>query len=395
MSTGTLHWYEDRGFELDLEAAEDDVAMRLVAVPVPADGTEELRSGVELDRLDILFKAIVEIQGEPAQLHEARVQLVVDGGNDLLEIDARCEDVETGDILPLKLSVAIRLPARAPERGGPRPVPQNEDDLDWEDETTLEQLVVNAPETGSSGLDLEDEPAADRATGGRRSRSSRPPEEPEPEPFSSRAPASRKPFSSRAPASASRASASRKPSPAGGGKGKGRAANGDGLTRGSAAGKGKASGKEKAAAPEPSMRPATPARRGTAHLAQPEGASETPKNGKKGGGRAKTSAPPSDKGYQALLRALARLDTDEDADQSMGADGEAKGLLDLLVGREHLELEGDADVGPLVPGVAQILALPIPHEAKATRLSTWLLEQDEVADLFIGDEQLAELLEHW
>ncbi|MEQ1567223.1 MAG: hypothetical protein ABMA64_16400, partial [Myxococcota bacterium] len=212
MSTGTLHWYQDRGFVLDVEAAEEDVALRLDAVPVPADGTLELRAGVKLDRLDILFKASIEIQGEPAQLHEARIQLVTDGGRFVLEIDAQCEDVETGDIVPLRLTVPIEVPSGAPEKDGPRPVPTDEDDLDWEDDNTLEQLVVNAPETPNS----EDREVSPR-------RGARLSDTPEPAP-------------------------------------------------------------SRVATPEPA-RGSTP----------------------KGGSRAKASAPPSDKGFHALLEALSRL----------------------------------------------------------------------------------------
>src|SRR5687767_15962279 len=127
MATSTLNWYPDRGFELDVEAADDEVAVRLVGVPVPADGTAELRSGVDLDRLDILFKASVEIQGEPAQLQDARIRLVKEDDADLLELDAHCEDVETGEVLPFRISVPIAVPSDAPGGGGPRPAPANAD----------------------------------------------------------------------------------------------------------------------------------------------------------------------------------------------------------------------------------------------------------------------------
>jgi hypothetical protein len=225
--------------------------------------------------------------------------------------------VETGDILPVRVSVVIALPEGAPASGGPRPAPMDEDELDFEDETTLEQLVVNAPETPSKDFDEEDR-----------------------------------------------------------------------------------------LGPPPS---------GRSRLAPEKPAAD------KGG---------SEKGFQALLKALARLDDDEDDeppsaeverpaparnapppprppteedeeapadgnDQLLGQDGEARSLLEILVNGDHLELEGDAEVDGLVPGVAKILALPLPSEAKATRLSTWLLAQDEVADLFIGDEDLAEILERW
>ena len=137
-------------------------------------------------------------------------------------------------------------------------------------------------------------------------------------------------------------------------------------------------------------------------------------------------APPATgKGLQALLEALARLDDDEEDhdeppapsgdegseaepasepagdapdepdDQSIGAEEEARGLLELLVRQENLEIVDDADLGDLVEGVTRILALPLSPEAKATKLSAWLLEREEVADLYIGDEDLAGLLERW
>ena len=61
----TLNWTSDRGFELDLEATDGDISLRLGPVPVPADGTGTLRAGVELDRLEILFKALVDVGGAP------------------------------------------------------------------------------------------------------------------------------------------------------------------------------------------------------------------------------------------------------------------------------------------------------------------------------------------
>lgn len=155
----TLNWYPDRGFELDLDAASEDIKLRMVAVPVPADGTEELRAGVELDRLEILFKAQADVHGEPGQVTEARVRLVEENGLSELELDVRIEDVETGGLLPFQTRQPVCLPPRAPTRGGPRPQPADEDELDWEDETTLEQMVV-AP-VGSVGGDT-DGPAPER-----------------------------------------------------------------------------------------------------------------------------------------------------------------------------------------------------------------------------------------
>lgn len=294
MGSAQLRWTADRGFEVDVEVSDDEVALRLLAVPVPADGTLELEQGVDLDRLEILFKASVEIQGEPAQLQDARVRLIRDGG-DFLEIEAKCEDVETGDTVPWTGRVEVDVPRGVPQSGGPKPEPTSEDDLDWDDDTTLERLVVSGPETP---VDPE-RTARPRATGGDGPRS----------------------------------------------------------------------------------------------------------------------------GLQALLKALSSLDDDEDLpseiteepseelpqaapapapepepeddDQSMGAVGEARSLLQLLINGDHLELEDDGSIDDLAAGVVEILSLPWSPERKAHRLSEWLLSQDGVADLYIGDDDLAEILERW
>ena len=282
MQSCTLNWNPERGFELDLDVEADDVTLRMIGVPVPADGTLELSQGVELHRLDVLFKSHVEVDGEPGQVHECTVRLE----GQALAIEARVEDVETGEIVPVKASVPVRMPAGVPEAGGPKPQPADEDELDWEDETTLEKMVV---EPGD-----------------------------------------------RSPA----------PAPA--------------------------------------------------------------------------SGEPSAKGLQALLKALVDgpsdeltdevdltgeaplppppapvVDEAEAEDQSMSADREALALIELLVNGDNLELEDDHEAMELTHGVAAVLALPFSAERKAGQLSEWLLEQDAVADLYIGDEDLAEILEQW
>jgi hypothetical protein len=346
MGSATLHWYSDRGFELDLEAAEDDVAIRLAAVPVPADGTAELRSGVDLDRLDILFKAVVEINGEPAQLHDARVQLVEEEARPALSLDAKCEDAETGEIVPVRWTVQVQVPDGVPLRGGPRPVPTNEDDLDWEDETTLEQLVVNAPETPQ--LDDDDE---------------------------------RLPPPSKAAAA-----------------GKGLQALLQALARVDDEETNPDTPTEDRLEPEPDEveLPEKGGKRKGGTAAKEPKAKAAPK-GKAKAGKARPEPepvedllPPRPQGPQPEMDAEA-----SGPDQSLGADAEAKGLLDLLVEGGNLELEGDNEVDGLIPGVKKILSLPLAPEAKATRLSSWLLGQEEVADLFIGDDDLAEILERW
>jgi len=305
MATSTLKWFADRGFELDVEVADEGVALRLVGVPIPVDGTKELRKGAELDRLDILFKASVEIEGEPAQLQDARVQLVTEEGHDALDIDARCEDVETGEVIPFRVRLDISVPREAPAEGGPRPTPTNEDDLDWEDETTLENLVVNAPETTAT-------------------------EEPEP------------PAPEVAP-----------------GSGKGLQALLEALARLDDEDTDESAVEDEGVRTDP---------KGTGRSGRP-----TPSPG--------PNVPPEP--------------TPDEDDQSLGLEDEARGLLDLLVRQESLEIEEGADVADLVEGVAHILAATLSPEAKATRLSEWLLAREEVADLYIGDEDLAGLLERW
>ena len=122
MSVCILNWTSDRGFELDLEAQDEDVALRLAGVPVPADGTLELSDGVPLDRLEILFKAHVDVAGEPGQIVEAQVKLVAPG---TLSFSAKVEDVETGEVLDFKSQHPIKLPSGVPESGGPRPKSQS------------------------------------------------------------------------------------------------------------------------------------------------------------------------------------------------------------------------------------------------------------------------------
>jgi len=284
----TLSWFSDRGFELDLESAGDEISVRLVGVPVPADGLVELRAApVALHALDILFKAQVDIEQGPGQFQDASVQLGSVEGAPVLILRANIEDVETEEIIPFTVEAPVSVP-EAPDAGGPRPSETLEDELDWEDETTLERMVVAAPES-------------------------------------------------------------------------------------------------------------------TPGAAPPKRVQEERSGG----------------GLEALLKALANIDDDDDpgpisteelpkpppvepepapepdGDQTFSADQEARGLLELLIARDALELEEDFEISALVDGVMPILAMQVPPSRMAEILSEWLLEQDAVADLYVGDEDLAEILEQW
>ncbi len=282
MNNVELSWFPDRGFVLMAEATHETVALTFTEMPLPADGTKELREGVTLDPLDLMFKAVIDQSGEPGLLLGCTVKLVDEAGAQALELAAEVEDTETGDVSSLQLSLTVKVPAEAPEAGGPRPAKMDEDELDWHDETTLDEIVVP--------------PAVKKA----------------------------------------------------------------------------------AAVPAKAKEPGT-------------------------------------RGLEKLLAALASMDDDDDLedldepspapppppppadpnDQSLGADDEARGFLDLLVTGDSLELEEGAALSSLVDGTKRILAGRGSAETKARALSKWLLDQDSVADLFIDDEELASLLDRW
>lgn len=136
-SHARLGWSEKRGFELDLMAEEDGVLVRMAGVPVAADGTDALVAGaVELHRLEILFKADVDIAGVPGQLQEATIQL----RGDKLAFEAKIEDAETGESQGFSSTVPVLVSRAAPKTGGPVAQTVEEEELDWEDENTLEQM---------------------------------------------------------------------------------------------------------------------------------------------------------------------------------------------------------------------------------------------------------------
>ena len=84
---------------------------------------------------------------------------------------------------------------------------------------------------------------------------------------------------------------------------------------------------------------------------------------------------------------------EEVADGLMSADEEARQFLQLLVNREDLELEEESVESLL--DASEILQSPASATRMASMLSEWLLDQDAVADLYIDDESLAELLSQW
>ncbi len=278
--TATLSWSSDVGFTLDLSADLEGIRLRFAGVPVPADGTVELGQGVELNKIDILFKCQAVIDGAQAQLQDATI--TVAGGE--LKLEAHLEDVEQGLLYPLEASFPCPLPPGVPERGGVRNLSPEEDELDWGDETTFEAVVGDIPD---ATLLTEEFGEPD------------PPEE--------------------------------KPAPSG-------------VAALLAALKNLPDDEE-----------------------LPEENDDAP-----------FTAPPPDPG-----------------DQKMSPQEEARAFLEVLLGRDALEMEEGFDLDVLVPEVSRILRLPTSDTTKAERLSAWLLEQEAVADLYVDDETLAAIVAQW
>jgi hypothetical protein len=295
----TLRWDADQGFEFDLLAIRAQSAVRISGVPIPADGTIELRtSPLELDRLEILFKAQVTIHGEPGQIMEAAVQVVPNGRGDVFSFEAKLEDVETGEILGFSAQIPVEIPSGVPEAGGPRRLPSEEDDLDWEDEATFERMLgdpLDMPfSVGEAGQPEDLEPADQFLE-----------------------------------------------------------------TKGLEALFKALSTVDEGALPEGASEPDIEEDRSWAEALPP------------------VSPPP------------------READALMSAEEEANQFLELLVGREDLEIEEGHAAAELVPGVVEILKQPISPARVAAQLSEWLLDQEQVADLYIDDDSLAELLAEW
>jgi hypothetical protein len=171
-----LRWYPDRGFELDLNAAIGEVTLMLVAVPLPAGGTTQLRDErLELDKLEILFKAQVDVAGAPGQLTEAHVQITTADGRDVVRLETVVEDAETGETHDIKVEAPVDVPREAPESGGPQPRPADEADLDWDDDDTFEAMFKDPltqedplpiAERNRGADDADDEPAAAKKEAG-------------------------------------------------------------------------------------------------------------------------------------------------------------------------------------------------------------------------------------
>lgn len=323
-----LRWYPERGFELDLNAVVGDTSLMLVAVPIPADGTVELRSGkLELDKLEILFKAQVDVAGAPGQLTEAFVTLVgdADGGPEVLRLDASVENVEHETVESLQVDVPVEVPAGAPSAGGPRPDPVDEAELDWDDDDTHEAFFKD-PLTQEDPL-----PVAARAPSGDDEEAG------------------------------AEGSGGGSPAPTGAERGF------DRLLKALLAEDSQLDDGDDTLDDEDDPEPAPP--------------------------------PAADQrvtsGGTVLSLISDALSAEPESPDGSDDPADARGLLAFLVEREALEIEDGHSVDELVAGAAPILATPRSPATRAAELSEWLFSQPAVAELYIGDDDLASLIEQW
>lgn len=70
-------------------------------------------------------------------------------------------------------------------------------------------------------------------------------------------------------------------------------------------------------------------------------------------------------------------------------------FISILVEHDHLEFKRGFDPKTLAQGVADLLARKVPLGDKAQMLIDWLFEQKGIEEVYIGDDELVELLSMW
>jgi hypothetical protein len=74
---------------------------------------------------------------------------------------------------------------------------------------------------------------------------------------------------------------------------------------------------------------------------------------------------------------------------------EAKRFMQMLMGNGHLELAGKDAMERLAPRLGELLGAEVSPGKKAESISSWLVAQDEVVDLYLDDGALEDLLAVW
>lgn len=100
------------------------------------------------------------------------------------------------------------------------------------------------------------------------------------------------------------------------------------------------------------------------------------------------------------------LDEDDDLDEDDEDEGEdvpataagrasAVRLLDLMLEKKALALHADKPGADLIEAVARAIEWPGPVAQRANKLSNSIVDSEDVDELFIDDDTLAELLKRW
>ena len=109
-------------------------------------------------------------------------------------------------------------------------------------------------------------------------------------------------------------------------------------------------------------------------------------------------------GLGALGRLFAEMaNVDESELEDDGLDGElteeeitsARGFLDLLINNDKMEVVDGADIDALATGLAPILAQEERHRVKVEAIIDWLLDQDDVEDVYATDDELVAVVRAW
>lgn len=88
-------------------------------------------------------------------------------------------------------------------------------------------------------------------------------------------------------------------------------------------------------------------------------------------------------------------DLDDDVDAPPAIDPSALAFLNLLLEHDLIELTETGDKGRVANGMAIFLEPGDSARRRAEALTDWLLEQEDIEDVFADDETLIKLLKRW
>ncbi len=99
--------------------------------------------------------------------------------------------------------------------------------------------------------------------------------------------------------------------------------------------------------------------------------------------------------FEKLLAAEEEEDEEDEEEVNERSVESAQGFLDILVKKEKLELSGTGNPENIAEGLAPLLDAEQPSAQKAEIIIDWLLDQDEIEDIFVSDEEMIALLNIW